>query len=320
MAPYPLILYFVVYNSIIKIMSSASPPLEHISSLLRTSSSTRLASDPRSTSLIMADMGDAGQPQQDAPVLPPPRRTARRSSSLLKNNGIGGVINAGGGFVDDDSADEGVDIITGNIVYNIHHKKPFKSWARGALIRQICHSELATWYERTDKILNTITVTLTAISSSAIFAAVNPSVDSSIPSGKNYLSWGAGFVAVISTILQAIMKALSYASLAEQHKLAARQFTKVRFRLEIICGNNYVDDGHVNTDKVAEWIREYEELLDSTPVVPQKLFISKLNTVMNIENNGFWKRDTENDNEAVVEDQFNEDFLEPLISNEDRSA
>ncbi len=288
---------------------SHPPPPETLSSLLRTNSNKTITSP-----LVMVDMDNA--------ELPGRRRTllTKKVASTNSNNG-GAPPAVGAGDNNNGDVNDGVDIITSSIVHNAHHKKPFKSWARGVLVRQICHSELATRYDRTDKILNTVTVTLTALSSSAIFAAVNPSVNNSFPGGKNYLSWAAGFVSVISTILQAVMRALSYASQAEQHKLAARQYTKARFRLEIICGNNYVDDGHLNTDKVAGWTREYEELLDSTPVLSQKQVLQKLDIILKAEDAGIWEKhqnDNEyhHDHEAAV-DHFDEDFLEPLISRED---
>ncbi len=178
------------------------------------------------------------------------------------------------------------DIINSNIVHNKYHKRPIKSWARGIIIRQACHSKLATSYTQMDNRLNTLSVTLTALSSSAVFATINPTVDmtlNGIPNSKNYLAWGAGLIALASTVLQAIVKALNYATLAEQHRMATSQFTRLRFRLELVVGDHYVDDGNLNMEKLAEWTREYEDLLESTPVIPQDIFAKQRKLELNAE-------------------------------------
>mmetsp|Transcript_23292 Transcript_23292/g.34532 ORF Transcript_23292/g.34532 Transcript_23292/m.34532 type:complete len:250 (+) Transcript_23292:69-818(+) len=153
--------------------------------------------------------------------------------------------------------------------FNKKHPRPIEAWSRAISIRQACHSSLSTKYAKFDKSMNTVNVTLTALSSSAIFASMHPTGGSS---GTSYLPFGAGAIAVASTILQSVQKALQYAQLAEQHKVANRQLTKIKFRLEVITGENFEDDGTLNMERLTEWVREYEDLLESAPIIPQYLF------------------------------------------------
>ncbi len=234
-----------------------------------------------------------------------------KHSEDITNKGGGGV-SAGGGILLQSSAatsntggitttNSGADIINSHIVHNKYHKRPIRSWARGIIIRQACHSKLATKYTRIDNWLNLISVTLTALSSSAVFATINPSIDMTldgIPNSKNYLSWGAGLVAVTSTILQAIVKAMNFATLAEQHRMATRQLTKLRFRLELVVGDNFVDDGKLKMEKLAEWTREYEDLLDSAPIIPQDLFAEQ--RTLELETELEWQK-VQNDVEKKIE-------------------
>ena len=40
----------------------------------------------------------------------------------------------------------------------------------------------------------------------------------------------------------------------------------------MIVGENLVDDGFLNIEKLSEWTREYQDLLESAPVIPQEIF------------------------------------------------
>jgi len=155
-----------------------------------------------------------------------------------------------------------------DLTFNKDHKKPIDAWQRGIIISQKCHSQLAETFARSDRILNTFSLTLTALSSSAIFASVNPPDDW----GKNVISYVAGMIAVVSTILQAVHRALQHVLFAEQHKQAAIALTKLRFRLELIVGDNLKDTGNLNYRDLNEWARDYDDALESAPLIPQNYF------------------------------------------------
>ena len=161
-----------------------------------------------------------------------------------------------------------------DLTFNKDHRKPLASWQRGIIIRQRCHSELSVHYDQLDRILNTFSLTLTALSSSAIFASVNPQVSAAFgdTSSKNVVSYVAGMIAVVSTILQAVHRALQHVLLAEQHKQATVALTKLRFRLEFITGDNVVDTGTLNYIYLNRWAKEYNDALESAPLIPQKYF------------------------------------------------
>ena len=155
-----------------------------------------------------------------------------------------------------------------DLKFNKYHRKPLASWQRGIVIRQRCHIELSVHYDQLDRILNTFSLTLTALSSSAIFASANPQVSAAFgdTSSKNVVSYVAGIIAVVSTILQAVHRALQHVLLAEQNKQATVALTKLRFRLEFITGDNLVDTGTLNYIYLNRWAKEYNDALESAPL------------------------------------------------------
>eukprot|EP01083_Nonionella_stella_P195595 720401_1 len=162
-----------------------------------------------------------------------------------------------------------------NLKYNPSHKKPLGSWMKTICIRTNCHGRLAYKYDTVDKRMNTISVALTGISSSAIFASTSQSANGKSSGGislNDLISYVAGLIAVLSTILQAVHKSMAYAKLAEQHKIANKQLIKLRFRLEVIVGDNYDDDGGINFNNLTEWTQEFLDTLEAAPIIPQKIF------------------------------------------------
>lgn len=161
-----------------------------------------------------------------------------------------------------------------DLQFNPKHKKPLASWMNGLKTRLSAHTTLATKYDRKDKTMNTISVIITGLTSSAIFASNSGSVSGSM-SVNQLISQFAGVLAVISTILQSVHKSMQYSNLAEQHKFAVKQLTKLKFRFEIIVGDNCEDDGEVNFNNLTEWTREYQAVLESAPIIPQTIFQRK---------------------------------------------
>jgi len=154
-----------------------------------------------------------------------------------------------------------------DLKYNPSHKKPLGSWMKTIRIRTNCHGRLANKYDTVDKRMNTVSVALTGISSSAIFASTSQGV-----SLNDLISYAAGLIAILSTILQAVNKSMAYAQMAEQHKIANKQLIKLRFRLEVIAGDNYDDDGGVNFNNLTEWTQEFLDTLESAPIIPLQIF------------------------------------------------
>lgn len=156
------------------------------------------------------------------------------------------------------------------------HKKPVKNWYKSIAIRQRCHGLLADKFKGRDKLLTTVSVCLTAVTSSAIFTSTTPvNDDINAHTQKNtsqLLAVFAGVLAAVNTILQAITKQLQYAQLGEQHKIAYKKCSKLRFRLEDILGAHCEDDGKIDRERLASWLKSYSELLDSAPIIPQTTF------------------------------------------------
>lgn len=157
--------------------------------------------------------------------------------------------------------------------YNPTHKKPIGTWMKDITIREKCHGNLATYYDHRDKTMNTVSVALTGISSSAMVASTSGSGGSDLT--NQMISYAAGIIAVISTILQAVHKSMQYATLAEKHKTANKQLIKLRFRLEIIVGDNFEDDGEINFTNLTEWSGQYESVLEAAPMIPIDFFKKK---------------------------------------------
>jgi len=111
--------------------------------------------------------------------------------------------------------------------------KPINKWYRGLVVRQWCHNHIASNYLGYDLKLNTLSVALTAITSSAIFTSLSPAavasdgaeleLDGVTTTGSsdinsynsgtsnrlaNRLALAAGCIAAFNTILQAIMQTL----------------------------------------------------------------------------------------------------------------
>jgi len=158
----------------------------------------------------------------------------------------------------------------------IKSKKPIKQWYRSLVIRQSCHSQLAEEMINKDMYLNTLSVGLTAITSSAIFTSLAPSTDGGgikTSGGGHQLAMMAGVLAAINTVLQAVMKTVNYARKGEQHLTAFKGFTKMRFKLENLIGNpkRYENDEKINEKMLSRWIDKYEELIEMEPIIPEEI-------------------------------------------------
>ena len=161
-------------------------------------------------------------------------------------------------------------------IFNQEHKKPIQRWYRDVAIRQQSHSELAEEFDSKERSLSTLAVGLNAIASSIIFTTVSTSPSSTEMSAyTSALSVFAGIIAASNTILQAILKNLQYAQSAEQHQQAFRQYTQMRFRLESIFGYEYHDDEYLDRSNLNLWIKEYRDLLETSPLIPQDVFDAK---------------------------------------------
>ena len=170
--------------------------------------------------------------------------------------------------------------------------KPIKKWYRGLIIRQSCHSHLASYYLKMERYLSTMSVALTAITSSAIFTSLSPSTPTNnfyrvlgiATNGTNVgddlnlfvddsmdfqskLAIAAGLIACANTVLQGITRTLKYGMRGEQHLRAYRDFSRLRFKLESIVGDQPKYSAHtLDTAKLQKWIEKYEEVLEESPV------------------------------------------------------
>ena len=156
--------------------------------------------------------------------------------------------------------------------------KPLKVWYRSMVIRQSCHSHLADKYISKDMYFNTASITITAITSSAIFTSLVPSTAAKAAQAGTYnsLAVTAGILAAFNTVLQAIMKTTAYHRRGENHLIAFKQYTKMRFQLENLIGDkmSYYHHSEIDDRMLDVWIEKYEELLESEPMIPQHILES----------------------------------------------
>ena len=209
-----------------------------------------------------------------------------------------------------------------HLSYNPKHPKPLKIWARGIAIRQTSHSNIAEKFYRREKFLTTLSVALTALTSSAIFTSISPRLlgnevhgvvaendaDATPSTTRStlsfYLACLAGIVAAGNTVLQAVHKSLNYAQVSEQHYIAFKRFTKMRYRLEAIVGNSYEDDGHVHDTALKNWIHDYGDVLESSPIIPQDEFAKS--RIMELKNEEKYLLKSENEEERLFKLNSNE--------------
>ena len=175
--------------------------------------------------------------------------------------------------------------------------KPLIKWYRSLVIRQRCHSHLASEYLYKDTMLNTITVGLTALTSASIFLSIPPSgaanaidsnmgvneyeeittttrnlaVEDEVTRATDFtqtLTMLAGVVSAMNTVLQGITRTLKWGESYEQHLRAYKDLSKLRFELESILGTRPKFGSAQIVNKVAldSWIVKYEEVLDTSPV------------------------------------------------------
>mmetsp|Transcript_22265 Transcript_22265/g.33331 ORF Transcript_22265/g.33331 Transcript_22265/m.33331 type:complete len:345 (+) Transcript_22265:63-1097(+) len=151
-------------------------------------------------------------------------------------------------------------------------QRQVRAWYRGICIRQTCHSDFANKYQKADKLVNALTVTLTAITSSVIFTSISPG--STSEGYGSSLATIAGILAAINAVIQSLHKALGLAEAGERHTQTYKQFTSMRFRLERLSCGNFEENGTitVNEEKLAEWASDYGKVLESAPLIPQSKF------------------------------------------------
>lgn len=103
---------------------------------------------------------------------------------------------------------------------------------------------------------------------------VPPEISASVPPGPFSFAilCAAGFISLVDTVLQAVDGCLNYGQKAEQHDTAFKLFTKMRYRLEVMVGSTYEDDGHIVARELTDWIQDYAEVLEKAPVVHQDVY------------------------------------------------
>jgi len=187
--------------------------------------------------------------------------------------------------------------------------KPIKKWYRGLIVRQSCHNRLASDFLARDTHLSTLSVVLTALTSSAIFVSLTPlasatgdelameleaststtTISSSI-STAGVSAWSqilavlAGTIAACNTVLQGITRTLYYGQRGERHLRAYREYSVLRFQLENIVGDKPRYAEHkVDRTRLEAWIRSYEEVLEESPVRTYVRTLERCNKIMHME-------------------------------------
>ena len=150
---------------------------------------------------------------------------------------------------------------------------PFKSWYRGIIIQQSCHSEKERHHAKRDKIINVLSVCLTAITGrSAIFGSINSETQQTC-----WLVSTAGVIALISTLLQAIHKSLEDGVRAEQHRFALKHYTKMRIGLETLIGDirnfeKFEDLSDKELYSISAWVDDYRQKVEFIPNISPDLY------------------------------------------------
>jgi len=174
--------------------------------------------------------------------------------------------------------------------HNKNHLKPLQRWYEDVMTRMNSHSILADKFDSTERALTTISVGLTAVTSSLIFTSISPGApapsatsDERDGGTNSRLAIFAGILSALNTVLQAITKNLQLAQAAEQHQIAFKQFTKMRFRIENILGLGHRDDPDLDRDLLNDWIKEYQGLIESSPILPQDLRLEQASLEKKVE-------------------------------------
>lgn len=152
--------------------------------------------------------------------------------------------------------------------------KPLKTWYRTLVIRQSCHSQMAEDFQQKDRRINTISVAITAITSSSIFSSLAPPDPNEKSSSYSFMALFAGVLAAVNTVILAIAKTCNYARKGENHLAAFKDYTRLRFKMENLVGDKqsyYHHDGIDDAD-LDKWIEKYTALLESEPIIPQDVF------------------------------------------------
>ena len=159
---------------------------------------------------------------------------------------------------------------------NSNSNKPIRKWYNNITVQQYCYGLLAEKYKRIDQNLTNIFFSLNTITYSMIFAVSSP-LFSNESVNSAFLVYFSGFISTGSTFLLATINYFKYGKLGEQHRLAHKICNTLRFRLENICGNNFVDDGKIDLEELNNWFKEYDEFLDSSPFIPPVILHSAKN-------------------------------------------
>jgi len=177
-------------------------------------------------------------------------------------------------------------------IKNSRTGRPFEKWYRGIAIRQLAHSELAAKFSRMNMYMNTLSVALTALTSSAIFTSISPpaleyygdynttsasATASATDSTIGYLNLAllAGVISAFNTVLQGVMTTLAYGTKGEQHLAAFKAYTRMRFQLEDMIGENGEFNHCLESNEQEEakkWVEKFLEVQESSPIVPQDVF------------------------------------------------
>jgi len=141
-------------------------------------------------------------------------------------------------------------------------------WRRRIKICVMSHEYLATTYNKFSRWMICLSVTLSAIVTSTIFASDD--CDAS-----HTLHWVGGILAALTTIVQALSAKLGHAELAERHQAAVRQHLRLRTRLnemDRVCQLPVTKKDGEMQKRWQEWINDFVQATDDAPVIKKSVY------------------------------------------------
>lgn len=191
-------------------------------------------------------------------------------------------------------------------------------WGKNMRLLCVAHERLASRNSAMAMALNLFLVLLTATTSFLTSSAFENSdaLPEAMPQMHYYMHlarrYAPGVLAGLATVLVALQRALGWAEKAEQHRLAAKRFSKLQTRYEDLKSSGAVPnlklDGTAEPNGTGwkEWLNEYLSAKDDAPVVGEAMWEVVERVVERQDERALRKREKESD--KVREGDFDRDF------------
>ena len=130
-------------------------------------------------------------------------------------------------------------------------------WYNRVVWIQYGHYKSALYFSRRHSVMGSITVLMTAVIGTSVFATLAKQAD---------LLVLVGALSVMATLLSALQTFLSYGERAERHKIAGSRYGKVGRQLELLLAHEQFDQNELV--KIKE---QLDSLSQECPHIPDKV-------------------------------------------------